>query len=363
MNPETWNNIVASFPDPHLLQTWQWGQVKSQYGWEPEFRLWGGEANPDAAALILRREMSVSGFAARLRVLYIPKGPLLRDWTDSDLRDGVVADLIDLARKSGAIFIKMDPDIPLGRGIPGEEGAEVDALGEQICREWVGDGWRYSADQIQFRNTVMVDLRASEEEMLARMKQKTRYNIRLAGRKGVTVRAGTKDDFNTLYSMYAKTSARGGFVIRGEDYYQALWGAFYEQSMLTPLVAEVEGEAAAGLMLFHFAGRAWYLHGMSNELHRKKMPPYLLQWEAMRIAKKKGCHEYDLWGAPESFDENDSMWGVFRFKRGLGGQVLRTMGAYDYPARPVLYKAYTQVLPRILDVMRRRGRKRIHEEH
>lgn len=363
MDSETWNNIVARFPKPHLLQTWQWGQVKAQFGWEPTYRVWGDEAHPDAAAMILSREVSPGGFAARLKVVYIPKGPLLRDWSDGNLHKGVIADLQNFAQNQGAIFIKIDPDVPLGVGVPGEEHAADDALGEKICQELAGEGWRYSDEQIQFRNTVLIDLAPSEEDMLARMKQKTRYNIRYAARQGVTVRQGSPADFEMLYRMYANTSRRGGFVIRDESYYQTLWRTFYDQAMLTPLIAEVEGQAAAGLMLFHFAGRAWYLHGMSNEYQRKKMPTYLLQWEAMRIAKEKGCHEYDLWGAPEIFDESDSMWGVYRFKRGLGGQVLRTMGAYDYPARPLLYKAYAQILPRILDVMRRRGKKRIHEGH
>jgi peptidoglycan pentaglycine glycine transferase (the first glycine) len=363
MNSETWNNNIASFPDAHLLQTWQWGLVKSQYGWKPIFQIWGAETKPDAAALILQREIPIAGFAARLSVMYVPKGPLLRDWADKDLRERVVADLQQLARQRRAIFIKMDPDIPTGRGVPGEEDAEEDPLGERIRQEWLAKGWRYSDEQIQFRNTFLVDLRASEEELLARMKQKTRYNIRYAGRKGVIVREGDPADFDLLYRMYAKTSERGGFVIRSEDYYDTLWRTFFDAGMLTPLIAQVEGEPVGGVMLFHFGERAWYLHGMSREVHRKKMPPYLLQWEAMRTAKALGCMEYDLWGAPEIFNESDSMWGVYRFKSGLGGQVLRTIGAYDYSSRPFMYSLYTRILPRLLDLMRSRGKKRIHEEH
>ena len=359
MNPDTWNTIVASFPEPHLLQSWQWGQVKSQYGWEPLYRVWGDEVNPDAAALILQRTLPLAGFTARLSVLYIPKGPLLRDWADGELRKRVISDLQSFARQKGAIFIKMDPDIPLGFGIPGDADAEENRVGEEICQEFVKNGWHYSDDQIQFRNTVLVDLTTSEDEILARMKQKARYNIRYATRQGVTVREGSPVDFEMLYRMYAATSTRAGFVIRGQDYYKTVWHTFIEKGMLTPFIAEVEGEAVGAVMLFHYAGRAWYLHGMSTEAHRKKMPTYLLQWEAMRIAKQKDCHEYDLWGAPEIFDDSDSMWGVFRFKRGLGGNVMRTIGAYDYPVRPLLYRLYTEVLPRILGIMRRRGGARV----
>jgi len=354
MNSETWNNIIASFPEPHLLQTWQWGQVKSQFGWEPFYRIWGDESNPDAAALILQRSIPIAGLAARLRVLYVPKGPLLRDWGDGELRKRVLDDLQKLARERGAIFIKIDPDVPLGTGVPGDADAQENPLGDTLRTELADRGWRFSDEQIQFRNTVLVDLTASEEEMLARMKQKTRYNVRYAGRKGVDVRIGSRDDLELLYRMYAETSTRDGFIIRSEDYYQSVWSTFLENDMLDPLIAEVDGESVGALMLFRFAGRAWYLHGMSREMHRKKMPNYLLQWKAMSRAKEKGCTVYDLWGAPEIFDESDSMWGVFRFKRGLGGTVLRTIGAYDYPVRPLLYKLYAQLLPRILEIMRKR---------
>jgi len=88
------------------------------------------------------------------------------------------------------------------------------------------------------------------------------------------------------------------------------------------------------------------------------MPNYLLQWEAMKRAKVRGCSLYDLWGAPDEFNEADSMWGVFRFKEGLGGEVVRTLGAWDYPARAFWYWTYTRIIPRVLDVMRRRGRAR-----
>jgi len=97
------------------------------------------------------------------------------------------------------------------------------------------------------------------------------------------------------------------------------------------------------------------MHGMSRVAHRKKMPNYLLQWEAMRRARSNGIKSYDLWGAPEIFDESDTLWGVFRFKRGLGGQVFRTIGAYDLPVKPVYYKLYTQILPRVLNFFRYRG--------
>jgi lipid II:glycine glycyltransferase (peptidoglycan interpeptide bridge formation enzyme) len=95
---------------------------------------------------------------------------------------------------------------------------------------------------------------------------------------------------------------------------------------------------------------------MSRNMHREKMPTYLLQWEALKRARAKGCTVYDLWGAPDVFDESDSMWGVYRFKEGLGGTVVRTLGAWDFAPNPLWYTLYSNVIPRVLDVMRSRGK-------
>jgi peptidoglycan pentaglycine glycine transferase (the first glycine) len=110
------------------------------------------------------------------------------------------------------------------------------------------------------------------------------------------------------------------------------------------------------VFIFTFASRAYYLYGMSRDIHRDKMPNYLLQWEAIKYARNNGCKGYDLWGAPDEFNEKDALWGVFRFKEGLGGSVIRTLGAWDFPVNPLLYKIYTQTLPKILNIMRLRGR-------
>jgi lipid II:glycine glycyltransferase (peptidoglycan interpeptide bridge formation enzyme) len=325
--------------------------------------------------MVLKRSIPVSGFAKKMCVLYVPKGPLM-DWDDAALRARVLDDLQAFAKRQGAIFVKLDPDVALGAGVPRTEEVVEFIGGQEVKSELTRRGWEFSQDQIQFRNTVLVDLSPSEDEMLRRMKQKTRYNVRLAKKKGVTVRAGTAADFPLLYRMYAETSVRDGFLIRGEDYYQTVWRTFmgskvgkFEGSQVStsqlsnlptcePLIAEVDGQAVGAVSVFYFAGQAIYLFGMSRDEHREKMPNYLLQWEAMRRAKTLGCQIYNLWGAPNEFDESDELWGVFRFKEGLGGYVLRTVGAWDFPARPVMYKFYTQTLPKIMDVLRMRGKAR-----
>jgi lipid II:glycine glycyltransferase (peptidoglycan interpeptide bridge formation enzyme) len=359
-----WDSLITSLPNAHLLQTWEWSQVKSAYGWKPMPFAWSGErGEPQAAAMVLKRQMLSRGFVARLCLLYVPKGPLF-DTANEALQAQVLDDLQALAKKHGAILLKIDPDMQVGSGVPGQPDALETESGFKFQSELRRRGWEFSGGQVQLRNTVMVDLTVSESEMLDRMKQKTRYNIRLAEKKGVRVRAGTRADLGMLYRMYAETSVRDNFVIRDEAYYLTVWEKFMQlplgagQPSAEPLIAQVDGEPVAGIFLFYFAGRAYYLYGMSGAAHREKMPNYLLQWEAMKRAKVRGCSLYDLWGAPDEFNEADSMWGVFRFKEGLGGEVVRTLGAWDYPARAFWYWTYTRIIPRVLDVMRRRGRAR-----
>ncbi|GIV64778.1 MAG: hypothetical protein KatS3mg046_038 [Bellilinea sp.] len=362
MELEQWNDLLLDLPAAHILQTRQWAEVKANYGWTPYPKVWRDEAGKvQAAALILERSLRLGWFSAGVRVMYVPRGPLL-DWKDQLWRTQVITDLEKIARRRGAIFLKIDPEVIIGKGIPQTEDALEDSLGRGVMNWLRQRRWRFSTEQIQFRNTVWLDLSGTEEDWLARMKQKTRYNLRLAQRKGVTVRMGSIQDLPLLYRMYAETSLRDGFTIRSEAYYLTVWQKFLEAGMAEVLLAEVEGELVAGLMLFFFAGRAWYLYGMSRNLHRDKMPNYPLQWEAMRRAKAHGCQIYDLWGAPDEFTEQDRMWGVFRFKQGLGGEVIRTIGAWDYPARPLMYALYMQILPRLLNWMRRRGQEQTRRE-
>ncbi|HSB00959.1 MAG TPA: peptidoglycan bridge formation glycyltransferase FemA/FemB family protein [Anaerolineales bacterium] len=378
MESNTWNSLISKLPNPHFLQTYEWGQVKAKYGWSPLYAVWTADGkfqafketdnrslvtdNCIAAALILKKTIPMGGMSARLSILYAPKGPLL-DWTNESLRNHVLNDLQTLARKQGAIFVKIDPDVVLGMGVPAGQDDVMDKGGQAVMAELKRRGWRYSSDQIQFRNTVLIDLQPSEEELLRRMKQKTRYNVRLAEKKDVVLRVGTSSDLGMLYKMYAETSVRDGFVIRDEGYYKTVWNLFMSSSEPTcePLIAEVEGDPVAAIFVFYFAGRAYYVYGMSRAAHREKMPTYLLQWEALKRAKAKGCTVYDLWGAPDVFDEGDAMWGVYRFKEGLGGKVVRTLGAWDFAPNPFWYKLYSEIIPRMLELMRARGKSKTRQ--
>jgi peptidoglycan pentaglycine glycine transferase (the first glycine) len=321
----TWNQALLRLPGPHVLQSWEWGAFKARHSW--------------SATRWLLKDATGTPRAAALGLLYVPKGPIL-DHADAQAWEAMLAHLEDLARRQRAIFVKIDPDV----------GTEEVAITERLLDR----GWQPSAEQIQFRNTLLIDLSEDEETLLAAMKSKWRYNVRLAGRKGVTVRPGTAGDLPLLYDMYRGTALRDGFVIRPFEYYRDAWGSFVESGLAHPLIAEVDGDAVAMVILFRFGDRAWYMYGASLAQHRDKMPNHLLQWQAMRWARSVGCTVYDMWGAPDEPVESDPMWGVYRFKQGFGATFVRHIGAYDYPALRLWYWGYCVAMPRLLALMRRR---------
>lgn len=350
---QAWDDALLNLPNPHVLQSWTWGEFKSRHGWSATRLLFQeGEDTVAAASVLERKPQGLPNLPlVPSSILYVPKGPAL-DWADADLGRRVQAKLENLARRRGAMFVKVDPDVYYHAGAP--DYSTRPAVADEIAQSLGSRGWRFSDEQIQFRNTVLLDLDHTEEELLAAMKSKTRYNVRLAARRGVTIRRGDRSDLDAFYRLYAETSDRDGFLIRPYKYYRDGWGSFLDVGQAHLLLADVEGETVAGLMLFTFGSAAWYLYGASSNHHRKHMPNQLLQWEAIRQAKAAGCTLYDMWGAPDNLDESDPMWGVVRFKLGLGGQLARGLGAWDYPPNRAAYRLYTEIMPRYLDWMRKK---------
>jgi peptidoglycan pentaglycine glycine transferase (the first glycine) len=334
---ERWNETVARLPSAHVLQSYEWGEFKGRHGWRPLRLLFRSAGQAVAAASVLLRQLPRLPWG----VMYVPKGPALR-YEDLDLLGQVLRRLEDLARERRAIFVKTDPDVTVDR---------------QDVREFLERrGWRASAEQIQFRNTMLIDLRPPEEALLEAMKGKWRYNVRLAGRRGVEVVEGGMEELSLFYDMYTTTSARDEFIIRPFSYYADAWGTFIERGLAQLLLARYEGQVLAGLILFHFGAKAWYMYGASTNKRRNLMPNHLLQWEAMKWAKAHGYSFYDMWGAPDVMDESDPLWGVYRFKEGFGGEFTSYLGAYDFAASRTLYWLYSGVMPRLLDLLRWRHR-------
>ncbi len=359
-NAEEWDAAMMGNIQRHILQSTQWANFKSRTGWQAHHLLWRGEDNKvQAGVSVLEKVSFLPLVKIPIKIFYAPRGPAL-DWTNAELVNEVLSDLTLFARELGAIFIKVDPEV--FNTLENEEFFQVKPTGTEVQQQLLKHNWQLATDQIQFRNTFWLSLLEEDDQLLAKMKQKTRYNIRLAEKKGVTVRKAAKEDFHLLYQMYAETAERDHFIIRPEAYYTDLWTQLMDQQMAVGLLAEYDGEPLAGLVLFVYENRSWYFYGMSTEKHRNLMPTYLLQWEAMKISKQMGCTLYDLWGAPNEITAEDSMFGVYRFKQGLGASLIQGIGAWDYAVKPFYYQLFTILMPKVLGIMRNMRRSAIHRE-
>ncbi len=336
LTPQEWDELVVA-KGGHLLQSWSWGEFKSRFGWRTaRFVAWD-EAGKVAkgVAQVLIRDLPLGKMA------YVPKGPVA-DPTDELAWKRLSTILRHFGREQRVTYLQIEPDV---------EGEHP------LTQLFVDEGFRRAQRGVQPVSTIVVDLTGHPEEILMRMKSKTRYNIRLAARKGVTVSEGGEDDVPAFYRLMEVTKDRDDFGIHAQEYYRHAWRTFAPQDRAKLLLAHYGDEVLAGLMVFALGLRAWYLYGASSDKHRNLMPNHLLQWQAMLWAKERGCTSYDLWGIPEEAGAGEEdmeevldrggLWGVYRFKRGFGGRVVRYSPSYDYVSSPLLYCLGTKLYPRL----------------
>jgi len=329
-----WDAWVAELPHSHLLQSWEWGQLKSAFGWRPVHLAVLESGKVITAAQVLFRPL----MKGLISTAYVPKGPLLDPGATSEQACNALLDGIHQAcRHLRAISLKLEPGW--------EDTAEA--------HQWLQQrGFVPSRRTIQPRRTVVVDLEPDPTGILAQMKPKTRYNIRLAERRGVTVRHGATADLRVFYRLLEETATRQGFGIHTFPYYVQAWEAFAARDAAALMIAEYGGQPLAAIMVFAWAGQACYMYGASADEEKQRMPTYVVQWEAMRWARERDCQAYDLWGVPD-VDESEvgsdlaaaedggvlssGLGGLYRFKRGFGGREVRYVGAYDYAYNRPLY--------------------------
>jgi peptidoglycan pentaglycine glycine transferase (the first glycine) len=329
----TWNDFVLT-RGGHILQTTAWADLKSRFGWSAQRVALARCDTLIAGAQILYRQLPLG-----LKFAYIPRGPVadpLNRETFATLLDALCA----AARARGAFVLKIELNTPTPSPSP-----VFDRGGVQVGLP------------IQPRTTIHVDLTRDLDIILAQMKPKWRYNIRLAERKDVRVRAGSADDIATFYRLLQVTGARDAFAIHAEDYYRAAFDLFTAQDAARLFIAEYAGEPLAAIFVTAFGEEAIYLYGASGNAHRERMPNHALHWHAMQWAKSRGCARYDLWGiadtawaeAPaaenvESHGDTSLPHGLYQFKQGFGGEVVRYAGAYDVVFSRWRYALYTRAL-------------------
>lgn len=315
-----WDSFVAASPDGHLFQTSRWGALKARFGWEVE-----RVALTDGDSIVAGAQVFYRSFPFGLTLSYIPKGPLV-DWDKEKAVRSLLEALRQAAHRRRAFCLKLEPDL-----------LDDPALAARLVRL----GLRPSPQTIHPRSTIIINLDREEDEILARMKPRSRYNIRLAARKGVVVRDGTTSDLSIFQSLLEKTARRKDFVIHSAEFYRAAYDLFVLNGHARFILATYQDTAIAGIMVFTLGRKAWHMFGASRDTHRNLKPNHLLQWEAIRWARAQGCVTYDHFGIPDEVGQHpeyyigappkryDGMWGVYHFKQSFGGRVVRYLGAYD----------------------------------
>ena len=299
---DEYNEVVKAFPHADLLQSYEWGELKRGTGWRPiRFIVRDRGRCTRAAATALEKPLPY----VNRSFLYAPRGPVMA-YDDEAVFERVVAVFREVARERRAAFIKIDPDVPKPRPDLTAALARLGFVPARFRRHWGG---------VRPVAVCRLSIDADEDSILAGFRPKTRYNIRLAGRKGVTVRPGEHDDLPAFHRIWQETAARQNFSVRGLDHLYQLWDLIVVPGHGAMLLAEYDGLLLAGVIVTSFGSKAWYLYGGTSNAHRERMPMYLLQWEAIRWAKERGCTLYDFLGVSCHMDPQDPMYGLYRFKR------------------------------------------------
>lgn len=294
---ESWDKKVIELGGS-ILQSWVWGSFNEALGYKV-YRFSGDNFANQAIETPL---------PFGKKYLYCPRGPL------GDAEEAL-RDLRQLDVDRNLVFARVEPqhEVKLPRAVK----------------------------DMQPVNNWLLNLEKTEEEILIGMKPKTRYNINLAQRKGVTVRVGEQKDLITLWKLFLETAGRNGIRLHPQNYYFQMW-EHLSNSNLKILLAEYEGKPLAGMILTLFGDTATYLHGGSSQAMKEAMAPYMLHWEAIKLAKQLGLKNYDFGGIAPHNEERHAWAGITRFKKGFGGFEVVYPGSFDQIYSPVWYNVYAQ---------------------
>ncbi len=312
---DAYNAFVEAHELGSIHQSWEWGEFQSKSAARDKF--WPIVIEEDgriiASALIIRQKLP----AGRCW-LYCPRGPLV-DYS-SDNFSFLCGKVREIARREKAVFWRIDPALPADTR--------------------VFNGFYSAHAHYQPENTLMVDLNNSEENIMAQMKPKGRYNIRLAEKKGVTVAASKhpEEDIEYFYRLLTDTTSRDGFSGHDKEYYRQMLKILGPEKVRLYL-ADYEGDVIAATIVTFFRDTAIYYFGASGNMHRNVMAPYLLQWEAMQDARKMGLKWYDFLGIAPENNPRHAWAGVTQFKLKFGGEQFDYMPAQERVFRPLEYSA------------------------
>ena len=337
------DRFVCSHGNSHFTQTSAWAQVKTFWDWRG-ISVWQGD-QIIATMLVLIRPLPL-GFS----LLYAPRGPVC-DRNSHEIWNELMEALKRLARQEHALLIHIDPD----------EADSNEAFRSMMLQlgfiEKADEGFGNIQPQYVFR----LQLKGrTKEDIYQAFCAKTRYNIGLSLRKGVTVReysgADRIPDFilKNFYSLMQITGERDHFFIRGQEYFVGLMKALKDDAQI--YIAYLHGQPIAGTIEVFCGNKAWYLYGASANEHRNVMPNYLLQWIMIQEAIERGCDLYDFRGVPGNPSTEDPLYGLYRFKKGFSGTYTKFTGLFTYKFMP-LCSAIFEIAMKIQQRLRPKTRK------
>lgn len=316
---DKWDKLIATSPDGGILQSWGWGEFQEALG-NAVYNI--SDENEEWLAQCIQLK------AGNKWILTIPRGPVfVGSSTPAESSLGnFFNELTQFAKEHNCFLIRLDP-------------------------AWPSDGLSKQSRVVKSRkernpvHTLIVDTSKSEEELLKQMKSKHRYNIRLAEKKGVKARwSSSAKDAVEFFNLVRLTTERQGFGSYNLEYFKTMIRVMGESDNAKFLLAEFKGDIIAGLLVGFFGEYAYYLHGASDHEHRSLMAPHLLQWEAIKEAKRKGL-KYDFWGVaadPPANKQEEDWGGVTRFKKGFAPETELTeyVGTYEIGVQKAWYFVY-----------------------
>ena len=328
--PPGWDDVAVRSPGGHVLQSAAWASIREAQGWRAEFLQLGGAPAPSGSptpalpvALVLWRSLP-----AAMCLAYVPRGPIVGERSQLD---AALASLASLARERRAIFLKVDPEID----------ADVGAGPLRAA------GFRRAQDIQPVIATLELDLVPEEDALLAGLDKDTRWSVRQAEKRGVTVRDASGDsDLRALYDLYAETGQRAGFITRTWDYYRRMWGTLVTGGHAKVRLAEKDGKPVAGALTWRCGERDVYQSAATNDTGRSAYAAYGLLWRCIIEARKAGARRFDFGGIPVDLTrKDDPMYGPYMFKKGFGGKPRRFVGAHDAVPNELAYRAYAVAEP------------------
>ena len=322
---QEYKSFLESHDRCNFQQALEWGEVKTS--WKKEVILSEDENGKIRGSLcVWIRKIPIFG-----NLMYSARGPVCDIYNEE-----IIADLVEganlLAKKYKAFVLRVEPDI-----------LKSDAEFRKIISNKgfkIKDDSKDFKDEIQPRFVFRLDLKGkAEDEIFAAFHQKTRYNIRLATKKGVTIKEGTKDDLKDFHKIMVETGERDNFIIRSLGYFEKMYDELAPKHMKL-LMAYHENEPIAGIIPIMYGKKTWYLYGASSNKHRNLMPNYLLQWTMIQEAIKNGCDMYDFRGVSGVVDESHPQYGLYRFKKGFNADFTEFIGEIYIPYKGFVYSMY-----------------------